>query len=190
MKYPLTEAALNKIGKAYVRILRANIRKKQFPYGHPQDGIGNKIASGELYDSISYKVIEFEGEPTIELTYSDHFQYVNQGRRIGAKRVPLKVLIRWINIRGLKPPPTGKKGRPNIKKLAWAIQTNIFKYGIRPTKLYDKTLDGVEDWLDPNTPKNKIPPELLEELNNFYNAIQEDINLLVEKIIVETLEIK
>ena len=187
MKYPLTEDALNKIGKAYVRILRANIRKKQFPYGHPQRGTGNKIASGELYDSISYKIVQFEGEPAIQLTYSDHFEYVNQGRRIGAKRVPLKVLIDWINIRGLKPQPTGKRGRPNIKKLAWAIQTNIFKYGIRPAGLYDLTLEGVEDWLDPNTSKSKIPPELLEELNNFYIAIQEDMNVIVEKIIVETL---
>lgn len=187
MKYPLTEAALNQIGKAYVRILRANIRKKQFPYGHPERGKGNKIASGELYDSIGYSIVQFEGEPAIQLTYSDHFEYVNQGRKIKAKRVPLKDLIRWINIRGIKPQPTGKRGRPNIKKLAWAIQTNIFKYGIRPAGLFDLTLKGVEDWLDPNTPKNKIPPEILEELNNFYIAIEGDMNVVVEKIIVETL---
>ena len=187
MRYPITEAALNQVGKAYVRILRANIKKKQFPYGHPQSGVGNKIAFGDLYNSIGYTIVEYEGQPAIQITYADYFENVNQGRRVGAKRVPLKSLISWINIKGIKPPPTGKRGRPNIKKLAWAIQTNIFKYGVRPAELYDKALDGVEQWLDPNTPKSRIPQELLPELNNLFNAIQEDMNNLVENIIVETL---
>lgn len=51
--------------------------------------------------------------------------YQEAGRRAKAKRVPIKALIAW----GLK------HKIPNINKYVYAIQTNIYKRGIRPKKV-------------------------------------------------------
>lgn len=173
--YNITEKALNDLGKLFVEQLKKKIASKIYPYGHPEvKGTGNKIASGNLYDSITYSVeVDANGEPALVITYADYFKYVNKGRRPNVKRVPLKALLDWIKIRGIR--GRDKKGR-FIKNLsfAYAIQTNIFKYGIRPANIYDKALDSIEDMFD------NPPPEMQAELNDLYEAIGEDINNFIE----------
>ncbi len=52
-------------------------------------------------------------------------EYQEDGRRAKAKRVPIKALIAW-----------GIKHRiPGINKYVYAIQTNIYKRGIKPKKV-------------------------------------------------------
>ena len=49
---PLTERALNKFGELFTQYLKEEIKKKQYPYGNPQRGFGDKVASKKLLDSI------------------------------------------------------------------------------------------------------------------------------------------
>jgi hypothetical protein len=183
MEYPLTEAALIKLGQAWKATIRRNIKKKQFPYGHPnQKGTGNKIASGGLYESVDFSVVETNGAPRLVLEIANYAFYVDKGRAPRVRRVPLDVLMSWISIKGLQ--GRDKKGRfMSRTNLAWAIQTNIFKYGIRPAEIFGKAKTGMADWLDPNKPKANLPPELKEEFDDFYEAIGDDLqNYLQEQI--------
>jgi hypothetical protein len=71
-----------------------------------------------------------------------------------------------------------KKGQfiPNLS-FAFAIQTNIYKFGIRPSNIYDKGLDGLLDFVD------NPPAELADELQEIYAMIAEDVNnFLVQTI--------
>ena len=179
---PLTTEALEEYGKLFTGYLKKEIQKKQFPYGNPnQRGLGNKVASGKLLNSIDYEVITgSDGSPTLEISYIDYFENVNLGRRPEKKRVPIKAILDWIKVRGLK--GRNKKGQfiPNLS-FAFAIQTNIFKFGIRPSNIYDKGLDGLLDLVD------NPPAELQGELQEIYNMIAEDVNNFIERTITKEL---
>jgi hypothetical protein len=179
---PLTTEALNEYGKLFTGYLKKEIQKKQFPYGNPnQRGLGNKVASGKLLNSIDYEVITgSDGNPTLEISYIDYFENVNLGRRREKKRVPINAILNWIKVRGLK--GRNKKGQfiPNLS-FAFAIQTNIFKFGIRSANIYDKGLDGLLDLVD------NPPAELQGELQEIYNMISQDVNNFIERSITKEL---
>jgi hypothetical protein len=178
---PLTTQALEEFGKLFTGYIKNEIQKKQFPYGNPQRGLGDKVASGKLLKSIDYEVINgTDGNPTLEISYVDYFENVNLGRRKEKKRVPIKAILDWIKVRGLK--GRNKKGQfiPNLS-FAFAIQTNIFKFGIRSANIYDKGLDGLLDLVD------NPPAELQGELQEIYNMISQDVNNFIERSITKEL---
>jgi hypothetical protein len=60
----------------------------------------------------------------LEVYLLDYWKFVEAGRRAGAKKVPISVLVDWIVAKRI---PTGGK---SVTSLAFAIQTNIHKFGI------------------------------------------------------------
>lgn len=181
---PLTERALNKFGELFTQYLKEQIEKKQYPYGNPVKGMGDKVATGRLLNSISYDVeIDTNGDPTLVLSYIDYFENVNLGRRPNRKKVPINAILDWIKVRGLQ--GRDKKGRfiPRLS-FAFAIQTNIYKFGIRPANIYDKGLDGLLDFVD------NPPPGLADEWQDVYDMIAEDVNIFLEKTINKELPSK
>lgn len=161
--------------------------------------------------------VDPNGAPTILLEYLDYFDYVNAGRLPGVKRIPTSALIQWIKIRGItvsddfgtnsiayainksrknknkKPIPLDllrewvrSKGiklsdEKKTLSLAFAIQQNIFRYGIRPANIYDRGLENFAGVLD-NPPDN-----LSVELQQLYQAMAEDVNLLLENILTKQI---
>jgi len=101
--YQLTEEALGILVSIFVQRIRDRIASNLYPYGNPDvKGVGNKIASGSLYNSIQGSVeIGPDGEPVALISYNDYLNYVNRGRPPFVKRVPLNALIEWIKLRGL-----------------------------------------------------------------------------------------
>jgi hypothetical protein len=113
-----------------------------------------------------------------QISYMDYFKYVNRGRKPKSKRVPIPALLEWIKYKKIK--PRDKKGRFIKMKpmsLAFAIQTNIYKFGIRPANIFDKTYDDFEDVLI------NPPAEFRDEYEQLYQAIGED----VENFIINTI---
>jgi hypothetical protein len=70
--------------------------------------------------------------------------------------------------------------------LAWAIQTNIFKYGVRPTNIYDAGISDLEQYFD-DFPNN-LPPDLLAEGADIFEAVAEDINNFIEQTLTKEIE--
>jgi hypothetical protein len=166
--FELTEEALQKLGTLFVKMMKQKIREKIYPYGNPQSGVGDKYASGNLYNSLTATVMPNGDDFELVITYADYFKYVNEGRRAGVKKVPLTALLDWIKIRGIR--GRDKKGRfiPNLS-LAFAIRQNIYKYGIRPANIYDKGLDSLEAIFE------NPPPELQQAYTDLYAAIENDV---------------
>ena len=101
------------------------------------------------------------------------------------RRVPLSALLNWIKIRGIK--GRNNKGRfITDRSLAFGIQTNIFKYGIRPTNIYDRGLDAIEDYFD-DFPNN-LPPEMRAVGEQLFEAVAQDINNFIDKTLEAELK--
>jgi hypothetical protein len=183
--FELTEAALKVLIDKFVEEIKKQIAAKQYPYGNPEKGLGDKIATGQLYDSIQGDVEMGPHGPIAVLSYADYFKNVNLGRRKGVGKVPLSQLLAWIKVRGIK--GRNKKGQfMKNTSLAFAMQTNIFKYGIRPTNIYDRGLDGIEDMFN-NYPHN-LPQELREVGEHLFDAMANDINVFIDQSITKELE--
>ena len=96
------------------------------------------------------------------------------------KKVPISNILEWIGIRGIA--PQNNQGIPiSPLSLAFAIQTNIYKFGIKPANIYDKGLDGLLDFID------NPPPELADEWQDVYDMIAEDVNKFLEQTITMTI---
>jgi hypothetical protein len=185
--YQLTERALQLLMNLFIAKIKERLLAKDYPYGNPDvKGSGDKYASGKLYNSLSGSIeIGPNGEPIALIQYQDYFNNVNFGRRAGVKRVPLSALMQWIKVRGLK--GRDKKGRfMSTTNLAWAIQTNIFRYGVRPTNIYDAGISDLEQYFD-DFPNN-LPPDLLAEGEDIFEAVAEDINAFIEQTLTKEIE--
>lgn len=64
-----------------------------------------------------------------QLIANDYFVYRSEGRRAGARKVPIKDLLGWIKRYNITPSNGQTKNQ-----LAFAIQTSIYKSGIRGLK--------------------------------------------------------
>lgn len=148
-----------------------------YPYGRPNArGLGNKVASGRLYNSLSVKVIDDAEGLKLEISYMDYLKNVNFGRRPRKKKVPISALLQWMTSKGVR--GKNKKGK-FIKDLsfAFAIQQNIFKFGIRPANIFDKAYDSLEDILA------NPPAYFRDEYERLYDAIGQDVeNFLINTI--------
>lgn len=185
--YQLTERALQFLMNLFIAKIKERLLAKDYPYGNPDvKGTGDKYASGKLYNSIQGSIeIGPDGEPIALIQYQDYFNNVNRGRQAGVKRVPLNALMEWIKVRGLK--GRDKKGRfMSTTNLAWAIQTNIFKYGVRPANIYDAGIDDLEAYF--NDFPNNLPPDLLAEGEDIFEAVAEDINAFIEQTLTKEIE--
>jgi len=183
--FELTEEALQKLGTLFVKMMKQKIKEKIYPYapGYNNKGTyyrdGDKYASGNLYNTLTATVMPNGDDFELVITYADYFKYVNEGRRPNVKRVPIKALLDWIKIRGVRfRSERGRFSRGSNLNMAFAIQKNIFKYGIRPANIYDKGLDSLEEIFQ------NPPPELRQAYTDLYAAIENDVVNFVDANIV------
>lgn len=107
----------NEFGKDYVKVMVALLKGNR-PYP--------KVATGSLINSINYKLKDTAEGIQLQLYANDYLTYVDQGRRPGTYP-PIRALIKWVAIKGMP------------KQAAWAIRQNIYKFGIKPTRVISRT---------------------------------------------------
>lgn len=104
----------------------------------------NHRATGKLIESLDYNVQYGGAFITLNITMNDYGRWVNTGRRAGAKKIPVQVLVEWIKEKGIA---TNNK---KILGIAFAIQNKIHKEG-SPTKnrvsRFGKGVEFVDDTL-------------------------------------------
>jgi len=83
------------------------------------------VNTGELAGSIDFKIdITNEGAEIFAGSNLDYAEWVNNGRKAGGKKVPIAVLIQWVEDKGLS------TNDDEIKSIAYAIRQTIYKEGI------------------------------------------------------------
>jgi len=120
------------------------LSERSYPFGFSKyRGLSDKVASGKLRRSVNVEVVPSQDRPIIKIFMEDYWVWVQSGRLPGKKGVPVNAIEQWIKERGL----TGrdKKGRfIKRRSFAFAIQTNIKKFGIRPSNFLDKAVNLLE----------------------------------------------
>lgn len=151
----LTQIAnLDKIGQDLVKKLQTILNSKQ------------KIASGDLAESISYEIIQGDNGPVIQINALPYFSVVDQGRRpslrIQNNRAyglpPEKPILEWMK----------RKSIP--ERYAYGIRYNIAKFGIKGLYIVDPIL---------NSSMESIAEEIAESYAIF---IAEDISKTINTI--------
>lgn len=160
---------LEKIAPIIESIMKKTLEQKRYPYGFAKfRGTSNKVASGKLRDSIQVQVKKVnEDETVIQVLAEQYSQWVQSGRAPGKKGIPVSALEKWIKDRGLQ--GRDKKGKfIKRKSFAFAIQSNIKKFGIRPSNFLDVALEMIA-----NDPKimELIGDEAYEDLINLIEGI-------------------
>jgi len=144
------EALLNEYAATVVERAQSNLRIKRRVRGK----VVNRVASGTLLNSLTYKLRIRYNKPTIDFTvkgqagnYADVIEY---GRKPGAKMPPVKAIEQWIKIKPLK--LRNRQGEfikateTAIKSAAFAIAKSIGENGIEGISYYQ---DAINDtWPD------------------------------------------
>jgi hypothetical protein len=136
---------LEQITPLIVKSIQDALAKKVYPFGMGKNrGIGNKISSGTLRNSIEATVKQgTAGFDVIEISMAEYGQWVQSGRLPGKKGIPISVIEKWIKQRKLKG-RNQKNGRYiTDKSFAFAIQRNIMKFGIKPSNFLDIAIEDI-----------------------------------------------
>ena len=83
-------------------------------------GQGHK-ATGSLINSMEGQTMVLPDSVVIEILMDDYSQYVNDGRKPGGKKVPIAVLVDWIERKGIA------SGRKDIKNAALLFNRRYLK---------------------------------------------------------------
>jgi hypothetical protein len=144
------EALLNEYAATVVERAQSNLRIKRRVRGK----VVNRVASGNLLNSLTYKLRIRYNKPTIDFTvkgdagrYADVIEY---GRKPGAKMPPVSAIEQWIKLKPLKLRNRQgefiKSTESAIKSAAIAIAKSIGENGIEGINYYQ---DAINDtWED------------------------------------------
>ncbi len=144
------EDLLNEYAAAVVERAKSNLRLKRRVRGK----VVNRVASGNLLNSLVYKLKFRYNKPTIDFTVNNdaagkYADVIEDGRRPGAKMPPTKAIEDWIRIKRLKLRNRQgefiKSTESNIKSAAFAMAKSIGKNGIEGINYYQ---DAVNDTWD------------------------------------------
>jgi hypothetical protein len=116
-----TKNILNHIGKLLIAVYQAELKSI-------------RLGSSDLYKSLEVNTTN----DTVTLSMEDYAEYVDKGRKAGARKVPISVLIKWIKKRGIS----------NSIQVAYAIQTSIYKNGIKGRPFLKRAEDTAEIVID------------------------------------------
>ena len=134
---------LEKIAPIIENIMKKTLEQKRYPFGFSKfRGVGNKVASGKLRDSIKVNVVTNDNESIIQIIAEQYSRWVQSGRLPGKRGVPVDAIEKWIKERGLQGrDKTGKFIKR--RSFAFAIQNNIKKFGIIPSNFLDVALEMI-----------------------------------------------
>lgn len=89
-----------------------------------------KKATGALINSIDYRLKEDAEGIQLLIEANDYLEYVDKGRKPGSYP-PISEISKWASIKGIP------------QEAVWPIAHKIFKFGIEPTNVIDKTVNSI-----------------------------------------------
>lgn len=126
-------------------------------------GVQKHIATGTLQDSFEYKITNAGNNITLEIWSEDYGQYVNDGRKPGARRVPIAALMDWIKAKAIA------SDDKEVKRIAFAIQEKIYREGI------------------PTSNSKKLAPRRLNHLEFVIEATQSQTDRLMNERVQDNI---
>jgi hypothetical protein len=98
--------------------------------------------SSNLYNSM---MVVYDSTPTIKVEGLDYLKYFDAGRRAGARKIPVQVILKWIKRKKIR--PRNAKGQfksMTLNQLAFVIQRSIYNIGIRPRNVIKRSFEQID----------------------------------------------
>lgn len=115
------------------------------------------LSTSDLLKSLKVEV----ADERLVISVFDYYRFVESGRKVGAKGIPLSVLIDWLKKRKIQ--GRGKDGKSiSLNSLAFIIQRSIKKNGIKARPFLTAAYEETSKKFD-------------QELNDLINAIANDV---------------
>jgi hypothetical protein len=134
----LDKGGLDAVGKMAVKILIQEITKAK--------------GSTRIVNQIDYRL---QDTAKIIIEAPGYLTFIDQGRRPG-KLPPIQAIANWAKLKGINP------------KYAWPIAVNIMKFGIKPTRVIQKTVRRIENELTEEI-ETRIATHVEETITNNIN---------------------
>lgn len=125
-------------------------------------GINGKVGKNTLKDSDIYRELSVyatsDGDLVMDIMLNDYIQYIENGRRIGAKMPPVEPIVRWCR----------EKGIPTDNSTIFLIRRAISRDGIEPRPIMAKVFEEMDNKWD-NGWADRLFDVIMEQLNKFFS---------------------
>lgn len=126
-------------------------------------GVNQKVGRNTLSDSDIYRTLSVratnDGDLVMDIVLNDYIQYIESGRRKGAKFPPVEPIVRWCK----------EKGIPSDNSTIFLIRRAIARDGIAPRPIMAKVFDELDRAWD-NEWSDKLFDIIMETINKFFNG--------------------
>ena len=181
---------LEAIAPIIEKIVKDTLKERRYPFGFQgRTGLSNKVASGTLVNSVKVNVKNNNNINSLEIDIANYGNLVDEGRLPGKNGIPVEAIKIWLQEKGIgvrdergrfvKGHGKTRQSHKTVKKeggilpIAFAIQKNIQKFGIRPSGFVQASMENIQnnqkimDLLEQQTMN-----ELLNIINTKFNTIQ------------------
>ena len=125
-------------------------------------GVNQKVGRNTLSDSDIYRTLSVratnDGDLVMDIVLNDYIQYIESGRRKGAKFPPVEPIVRWCK----------EKGIPSDNSTIFLIRRAIARDGIAPRPFMAKVFDELDRAWD-NEWSDRLFDIIMETINKFFN---------------------
>jgi hypothetical protein len=128
-------------------------------------GLNNSSA---LYNSM---MVTYDSTPTIKIESLDYLKYLDGGRRAGARKIPVQIILKWIKRKKIRPRNArGQFKSMTLNQLAFVIQRSIFNIGIRPRNILKKSFQEIDKLY-----KNNVESGIQEIIDSLFININDEV---------------
>lgn len=129
--------------------------------------------TGKLIDSIKSEIVRSTDFIRLDGTFAFYGRFVDTGRTAGVRRIPIDVLVEWINQKGFE--SDAKK----VRGMAFAIQKTIFEKGISQTTSWKG--ESTKDWMTKTLSENEKKIQ-----DDVFNAVHNAMEVMIFNIVRDT----
>ena len=126
-------------------------------------GVNQKVGRNTLSDSDIYRTLSVratnDGDLVMDIVLNDYIQYIENGRRKGAKFPPVEPIVRWCRERGI----------PTDNSTIFLIRRAIARDGINPRPIMAEVFDELDRAWD-NEWSDRLFDIIMETINKFFNG--------------------
>lgn len=118
----------------------------------------NTLTSSQIYKTLSVKATN-DGDLIFDIVLNDYIQFIESGRRKGAKFPPVEPIVRWARSRGI----------PTDNSTIFLIRRAISRDGIKPRPIMQYVFEEVDkEWNDGLA--DELFNKIMEMIDNFFNS--------------------
>lgn len=118
----------------------------------------NTLTSSQIYKTLSVKATN-DGDLIFDIVLNDYIQFIESGRRKGAKFPPVEPIVRWAR----------SKGIPTDNSTIFLIRRAISRDGIKPRPIMQYVFEEVDrEWNEQLA--DELFNKIMEMIDNFFNS--------------------